>query len=683
MVLLFWAYLLDQDTPRRRARIEGLAGELRRRVSPECRVASGYLERRLYSRDLARVPKLLEKVLHRTTPQLVVQPRSETDLSKVMEFASEKEIPVFPRGVSSSAFGGAVPTLNGIALDLSGMRAILHVDPDNRTIRVQAGVRWADLAERLRPLGLTPMATPSSRFSTVAGWAAAGGLGIESFGYGHVAEAVVGARAVLADGRAVKMTEGQPILSDFLGTEGQFGIFSELTLRVRDNPAHSRPRLLGFENAGEAFAFIEHLVQSSIRPSHVAYYDAARLEEENLYFHDRSGRGDKVVPEGDYVLLHFDDADEEARFLAELAPEEENAKDKAAAYFLWSERYFPMKFMRIGPGQLAAETMLTRDRVPRFITGARRTAARFGTTLAVEVIVCRARGGAEAADPRDCIVIASFRCDPRRRLDYFLRLMLVQLLVHLSVRLGGRPYGFGIWNSPFLHRGLPRSLRTRLVERKFELDPGLLLNPLKFFRLRTRLFNLPGLLFLSPVFSVTLGLMRIVSPLLGLLARALGVKPPDSWDVPSGLDDGGRRLLRETALRCVFCGACVATCPAYALTGDERSTGRGKLRLAEALASGRIPQGDRESPFRCLHCKLCEEVCQAGLPLNDCYEALEKWISEEYGKPEEVVHAFSELADLKREWILNTYGVTLPEWGPDHCLHPLPAAAAPREEDGS
>ncbi len=685
MLALLWRHLTDRDTPKRILRIEALASELRSAVSPSCRVVDGYLERRLYSRDLARVPRLLETLLHRTTPQLVVQPRREDDLAKILRFAGKHSLPVYPRGVSSSAFGGAVPTLNGVTLDLSSMMEILDIDALALTARVQAGVRWADLAERLRPLGLAPLATPSSRFSTVAGWAASGGLGIESFGFGPMAQAIVRARVALMNGTVLDLDQNDPALKDFLGTEGQFGVISELTIRVRKRPPASRPRLLLFPDGAEAFAFLDRLVESGRRPSHVAYYDPSRLAEENLMFRDRPGSPEgTVVPEKDAVLLHFDDPKKERAFLEDgnLASAGETAPD-AAAHYLWAERFFPMKFQRIGPGMLAAEVLLPRARVPTFLQRARTLAKRFGNELAAEVFVCRPGKSPIEEEDRDCVVIASFRVDPRRKLDYFLRLLLVQLLVHIGVKTGGRPYGFGIWNSPFLHRGVPVHLRKRLVARKLELDPALLLNPMKFFRVRTRLFNLPGLIFLSPVFGFTLGTLRFFSPLVGALARLLGSNAAEHWAVPDPAEDGGTRLLEETALRCVFCGACVSCCPAYRLTGDERSTGRGKLRLVEALArSETLRPEDRQAPFRCLHCGLCEEVCQAGLPLTDCYEALENRIENAFGRPAEAVEAFAAQADRQRDWILETFGLRLAPWTPGERLHPLPAPKTPGEGGG-
>jgi hypothetical protein len=57
--VLLWLHLTDRDTPRKRRWIQAIATELRGSLSPDTRIIEGYFERRLFSRDLARVPKIL------------------------------------------------------------------------------------------------------------------------------------------------------------------------------------------------------------------------------------------------------------------------------------------------------------------------------------------------------------------------------------------------------------------------------------------------------------------------------------------------------------------------------------------------------------------------------------------------------------------------------------------------
>ncbi len=651
---LYALHLLDRDTPRRRRLIERLSAELRERLGEACRVTSGSFERRLLSRDLARVPRSVGLALHRSTPLLVVQPRTEEDVVRLVRFAAERRLALFPRGISSSAFGGAVPTRNGIVVDFSTMAEIPEIVPALRLARVQPGVRWADLATRLAAFGLTPTTTPSSRFSTVGGWASTGGVGLEGYGYGALADSLVAARVVTPGGQVLVAGQEDGSLAPFVGTEGQLGLFTEITLRVRPRPASSLPRLLYFDDLGQAIAWVEGLVTSGTRAAHVAVHDRARMAEENRLFRDRTGMTGDVVAERDAVLVHFDDPAE-----AERLPPGGEPASAAASQYVWYERFFPLKAQRLGPNLLASEVVLPLPRVRGFVEEARRLAGRFGSTLAVEFSLARRGSGVE------CVVIAAFACDALRRLDYLLRLALVQLLTRSGVRHGGRPYGIGIWNSPFLHAGRsPESLRA-LHRAKRELDPLQLLNPGKFFQVRTRFRGVPGLLFRPRVYAASMALFALASPVTGLLARGLARRRPraERWAIPAPEADQGRRLLLESAQRCTYCGACVSTCPAYLLTGEELVTGRAKLQLAEALARGeRVAAREAHRHFQCFVCGLCEEVCQTRLPLVACYAALEGWVAKEMGAPTELMASFAARADAERARFTRAFGLDLPAW---------------------
>jgi FAD/FMN-containing dehydrogenase/ferredoxin len=634
-------------------------------------VAVGPFERRLYSRDVAAVGPFFERLLPSTTPLLVVQPVTEADIIATLRFASERGLAVFPRGISSAPLGNSVPTRDGITLDFSPMNRILEVDEAALLVRVEPGVRWADLAERLRPLGLSLLTSPSSRFSTVGGWAATGGLGIDAFRYGSFAEAILAARVALPEGEVLALEAKADRLEDFIGSEGQLGVFTELTLRVRRQPVASLPRLASFESYEQALAFLTRLAASDHGLSHAAFFDRARMAEQNALFRDHTGLEESIVPELDTVLLHFDDPDAERRFAMDTALlGEAKIRSDAASHYLWEERFFPLKAQRLGPSRLGAEVVLPLQALPDFLRRARRLAGRFGSEPTIEAITARTRGAVQ------CVTIASFPCDRTDRFDYLLRLILVQLLVHLGVRLGGRPYGLGIWNSPFFHRRYDSTQRRTLLKRKAELDPAGLLNPGKFFSLRTKLGGVPGWFFAWPMSEIGLHCARLLSPLLGRMAHRNGHHTHARWVVPPPDFDGGRPLLRETALRCTFCGACVSVCPAYYLTRDERVTGRGKLQLFEALSRGDdVSAGEATALFQCLRCRLCEEACQTSLALLDCYAVLEKQVEAHHGPARDLIESFVRRVDANQDRIPALYGLDREEWSPNPvATSPLPLA---------
>jgi FAD/FMN-containing dehydrogenase/ferredoxin len=680
---LLWKYLTDRDTPVRRQQIKSLAQNLRPHLSENCRVAISYFERRNYSRDLARVPALMEKALHRTTPSLVVQPKTEKDISSILAYGNSKRLAVFPRGSGSFAFGGAVPTRSGIVMDLSPMTAILEVDPKAQTVRVQPGARWADIATKLETYGLIPQTTPTSRFSTVAGWIATGGMGLDSYAFGSVHESVIAVRVARPDGTIEKLDSKDESIKDLYGTEGQFGIITEITLRVRSKPEHSGTHLVTFKNPAQAFTFIDELARGDFQPSHVVFFDCEYLKRENILFAEQTQLEEPIVPENDAVLLHFETTENEQKFISFLNGNLDSvSENKAAARYLWADRYFPLRAQRIGPSLLGSEVVIPREKISKYVTKVKKLARNFNIKPTVEVIVCgngksysqNTESASYNKDAYSYLVIVSFSCDYSRTLHYVLSLLFIQLLVRMAVRYGGSPYGVGIWNTPFIKSKYSRDQLNRLRQKKTAIDPEDILNPNKFFKIRGRFFSITALSLHPIIFRPVLAILHFFAPLLGLMARLVGPEPQTRWNIPGRDDNHGEDLLHQSAQRCTSCGACISVCPAYTITEDELVTGRAKLRMAEAIKSGvGLEKSEAHAPFRCLHCGLCEEVCQTHLPLRECYLVLEDVLEDRYGSPLETVQNFVEKLESRREFIKDIFGLDLPDWSPEEKLSRVPA----------
>ncbi len=670
---LFWRILSDLDTPVRRQHIEALAQSLQIHLSPGCRITTDYFVRRNYSRDLARVPPLMETALHRTTPFLVVQPRHERDIADVLKFCRSKNLAAFPRGAASFAFGGAVPTRSGIVLDLSPMTSVLEIDPKELRVRVQPGARWADIAAELEPHDLALMTTPTSRFSTVAGWISTGGMGLDSFAFGSVYESVLGVRVARPNGMVEELTAADASLEDLFGTEGQLGILTEITLRIRLEPDHSGACLFTFATIGQAFDFIRRLDTGGSNPSHVVYFDPEYLRRENILFSELTGAEGPVIPEEHAVLLHFDSAEKERKFMARLNGNgEQVSQNRVSARYLWADRFFPLKAQRIGPGLLGSEVVIPGAAVPKYVNKVNKLARRFNLEPATEVIVCRDEGSFSN------LVIVSFPCDYSRSLHYVLCLLVIQLLVRMAVRYGGHPYGIGIWNTPFVAYKYDRNRLERLKRKKQDLDPTAILNPNKFFKIKGRFYSIPALFLRPSIFRAILNLAHYFAPLLGVIARLVEPKRTGRWEVPAKEVKQGKSLLHQSAQRCTSCGSCISVCPAYLLTRDELVSGRAKLRMAEVMLNGvDLNRKAAHAPFQCLHCGLCEEVCQTHLPLRDCYLVLESWLEERFGSPSETVQSFIEKLDENRDFIREVFGLILPDWSPVEPPSRVPAAERP------
>jgi ferredoxin len=95
--------------------------------------------------------------------------------------------------------------------------------------------------------------------------------------------------------------------------------------------------------------------------------------------------------------------------------------------------------------------------------------------------------------------------------------------------------------------------------------------------------------------------------------------------------------------------------------------------MAEAMKNGvELNQGEAHAPFQCLHCGLCEEVCQTRLPLRECYLVLEDRIENRFGSPVETIKKFIEDLDSRRDFISEVFGLRVPEWSPEEHVNRVP-----------
>lgn len=84
---------------------------------------------------------------------------------------------------------------------------------------------------------------------------------------------------------------------------------------------------------------------------------------------------------------------------------------------------------------------------------------------------------------------------------------------------------------------------------------------------------------------------------------------------------------------CVRCGACMAVCPLYRVTGREGAVARGKLTLWEMFQAGRLtsPEALRDLLEFCLLCGACADKCAVGLAVPDLVKEARAQIQRQAG----------------------------------------------------
>src|SRR4051812_47574850 len=110
--------------------------------------ATAQLRRRLGSRvatsDDARFRASFDGSKLSFLPEAVISPRTNDDISKVLQLANRLEVPVTVRGGGTSLTGSGSPLLGGWVLDLSRWKKI-KVDADAGIAEVQCGAKVAEV----------------------------------------------------------------------------------------------------------------------------------------------------------------------------------------------------------------------------------------------------------------------------------------------------------------------------------------------------------------------------------------------------------------------------------------------------------------------------------------------------------------------------------------------------------
>src|SRR5438128_27598 len=134
-------------------------------------------------------------------PEVVVFARSTSDVSKLLEFASEKEIAVTARGGGFGYVGGCVPVKKGIALSLMRMNRIKEVSFEDAIAVVEPGVITADLKAAARVQKLFYPPDPASmKDCSIGGNIATNAGGPRCLKYAVTRNYVTGLEAVLPNG---------------------------------------------------------------------------------------------------------------------------------------------------------------------------------------------------------------------------------------------------------------------------------------------------------------------------------------------------------------------------------------------------------------------------------------------------------------------------------------------------
>src|SRR5881396_915960 len=173
---------------------------------------------------------------HRRVPDLVVLPGSREELVAVVRLLAAHGVPFVPRGAGTGLSGGALADERAVLVVLTRLARILRIDPVNRVAVVEPGVVNARLSAAAAPHGLRYAPDPSSQTAcTLGGNVAENSGGPHTLRLGVTTNHVRGHETVTSEGERLRI-EDEGLVGLFVGSEGTFGIATEIDLKLVPTP---------------------------------------------------------------------------------------------------------------------------------------------------------------------------------------------------------------------------------------------------------------------------------------------------------------------------------------------------------------------------------------------------------------------------------------------------------------
>jgi glycolate oxidase len=249
-----------------------IAAALSATLPPDC-VLSRPEERRPYECDALTA--------FRELPAVVVLPRTEEEVRRVLLTCSRLQVPLVARGSGTGLSGGATPHPQGVLLSCARMNRVLGIDPQNRCARLQPGVPNLRISEAAAPYGLYYAPDPSSQVAcSIGGNVAENSGGVHCLKYGLTVHNVQGVRGFTVDGELIELgggaaadVPGLDLLALTIGSEGLLMIVTEVIVKLIPRPPCAQLVVASFPTLHSAADAVAAIIAAGIIPAALEMMD--------------------------------------------------------------------------------------------------------------------------------------------------------------------------------------------------------------------------------------------------------------------------------------------------------------------------------------------------------------------------------------------------------------------------
>lgn len=325
-------------------------------------------------------------------PELYVEVVDKEEISAIMKYAWDQNIPVVCRGAGSGLAGGATCKYGGILLSIMRMDKIFPVDHKNQTITCEPGAYLIDVQNAAAAEGLFYPPDPGEKTASIGGNVITNAGGMKAVRYGLTRDFIRCIEAVMPDGsimnfssNVVKNTTGYDVKDLIIGSEGTLCILTQVTLKLIPAPKVSSTIVIPFNSLEECADMVPKVLELPFVPTAIEF-----LERELIDIVERTLKKMFPVRQGDAVLIVMYDAADDRELEAAVtscceAAIENGALDCAIAdtperaATVWSVRGAILEGMKADSvSQEECDVVVPRSQIAEYVKSAKRIASGYG-----------------------------------------------------------------------------------------------------------------------------------------------------------------------------------------------------------------------------------------------------------------------------------------------------------------
>ena len=334
--------------------------------------------------------------LEKKLPQIVALPTTTAQVAAIVKICAEEKIPVIPRGAGTSLSGAVLAVTGGVMIALTRMNKILSIDPQNRRALVEAGCVNAWITQAARPHGLLFAPDPSSQPAcTIGGNVATNSGGPHTLKYGVITHHVLGFEMVLPDGEITWLgvrpdggeeLEGYDLRGAVIGSEGMFGVVTQVLVKLIRAPQAFKTFLAVFESVDDASETVSDIISAGIVPGAMEMMDQliTQAVEAAYHFGFPLDAGAILIIELDGLAAGLERQGEQVAEICRChrAREIRIAKSEQERMDLWKSRKRAFGAIgRLSPNFLTQDGVVPRSKLPEMMRFIAQTSAEAGLRI--------------------------------------------------------------------------------------------------------------------------------------------------------------------------------------------------------------------------------------------------------------------------------------------------------------